>query len=183
MRRTLIDAGVDSVRKGKPFSAEGFLRASTGPLSPYFRGIIPDANGLGRLDPDRLKASWREDVTRIADHYGFNQDQRTKADAELKNSEHFADVWFHDRENAEKRLKYYHDLAAVQKRRLFPARATQAAQVFVQNRIIAPTLASGGTFKVPFVLRLMQWLPFLRRVPARVIAMGVRPEHVRTPNF
>ena len=72
------------------------------------------------------------------------------------------------------------DLAAVQKRRLFPARATQAAQVVVQNRIIAPTLASGGTLKVPFIVRLMQWLPFLRRVPARVIAMGVRPEHVRT---
>jgi 2-polyprenyl-6-methoxyphenol hydroxylase-like FAD-dependent oxidoreductase len=70
------------------------------------------------------------------------------------------------------------DLAAVQKRRLFPARATQAAQVFVQNRIIAPTLTSGGALKVPFVLKLMQWLPFLRRVPARVIAMGVRPEHV-----
>jgi 2-polyprenyl-6-methoxyphenol hydroxylase-like FAD-dependent oxidoreductase len=71
------------------------------------------------------------------------------------------------------------DLAAVQARRLFPARATQAAQVFVQNRIIAPTLSSGGALKVPFVVRLLQWLPFLRRVPARVIAMGVRPEHVR----
>jgi 2-polyprenyl-6-methoxyphenol hydroxylase-like FAD-dependent oxidoreductase len=75
------------------------------------------------------------------------------------------------------------DLAAVQARRLFPARATQAAQVFVQNRIIAPTLASDGTLKVPFILRLMQWLPFLRRVPARVIAMGVRPEHVHTPTW
>jgi 2-polyprenyl-6-methoxyphenol hydroxylase-like FAD-dependent oxidoreductase len=73
------------------------------------------------------------------------------------------------------------DLAAVQKRRLFPARATQAAQVVVQDRIIAPTLSSSGTLKVPFLLRLMQWLPFLRRVPARLIAMGVRPEHVRTP--
>jgi len=72
------------------------------------------------------------------------------------------------------------DLAAVQARRLFPARATQAAQVFVQNRIIAPTLSSGGELRVPFVLRLMQWLPFLRRLPARVIAMGVRPEHVHT---
>jgi len=72
------------------------------------------------------------------------------------------------------------DLAAVQKRRLFPARATQAAQVFVQNRIIAPTLASDGALEVPFVLKLMQWLPFLRRVPARLIALGVRPEHVHT---
>jgi uncharacterized membrane protein YphA (DoxX/SURF4 family) len=53
-------------------------------------------------------------VTRIEDHYGFDADRRAKADEELRASEHFADVWFHDRENAEKRLKYYHDLRAVQ---------------------------------------------------------------------
>jgi 2-polyprenyl-6-methoxyphenol hydroxylase-like FAD-dependent oxidoreductase len=73
------------------------------------------------------------------------------------------------------------DLAAVQARRLFPARATQAAQVFLQNRIIAPSLASAGSeLKVPFVVRLMQWFPVLRRLPARLIGMGVRPEHVHT---
>jgi hypothetical protein len=73
------------------------------------------------------------------------------------------------------------DLAAVQARRLFPARATQAAQVFLQDRIIAPSLANaGGRVKVPFIVRLMQWVPVLRRLPARLIALGVRPEHVRT---
>jgi 2-polyprenyl-6-methoxyphenol hydroxylase-like FAD-dependent oxidoreductase len=73
------------------------------------------------------------------------------------------------------------DLAAVESRRLFPARATQAAQVFLQNRIIAPSLAAaGGEIKVPFVVRLMQWFPILRRLPARLVGMGVRPEHVRS---
>jgi hypothetical protein len=38
----------------------------------------------------------------------------------------------------------------------------------------------GGEVRVPFVVRLMQWLPFLRRVPARLMGLGVRPEHVRT---
>ncbi len=76
------------------------------------------------------------------------------------------------------------DLAAVEARRLFPARATQAAQVFLQNRIIAPSLAAaGGPMKVPFVVRLMQWFPILRRLPARLMGLGVRPEHVRTPTF
>jgi 2-polyprenyl-6-methoxyphenol hydroxylase-like FAD-dependent oxidoreductase len=71
------------------------------------------------------------------------------------------------------------DLAAVQARRFFPARATQAAQVFLQNRIIAPSLAAaGGPMKMPFPLRLLQWFPILRRLPARLIALGVRPEHV-----
>ena len=69
---------------------------------------------------------------------------------------------------------------AVQARRLFPARATQAVQVFLQNRIIAPTLASGGVIEVPFIVRLLQWFPVLQRVPARAIALGVRPEHVHT---
>jgi uncharacterized membrane protein YphA (DoxX/SURF4 family) len=103
-----------STRKGKPFSAEGYLRASAGPLAPYFRGLVPDINGLAKLDPDRLKQGWREEVTRIEDHFSFDADQRAKADEELRNSEHFADVWSHDRENSEKRLKYYHDLRAVQ---------------------------------------------------------------------
>jgi len=76
------------------------------------------------------------------------------------------------------------DLAAVQRRRLFPARATQAMQVFLQNRIIAPTLSGtvpgGGPVKAPLLVHLMQWLPILRRLPARVMGMGFRPEHVRT---
>jgi 2-polyprenyl-6-methoxyphenol hydroxylase-like FAD-dependent oxidoreductase len=70
-------------------------------------------------------------------------------------------------------------LAAVQSRRLFPARATQAVQVFLQNGIIAPSLAAaGGRMKVPLFARLMQWFPVMRRLPARLIALGVRPEHV-----
>jgi len=74
------------------------------------------------------------------------------------------------------------DLAAVQARRLFPARATQAMQVFLQNRIIAPSLtgAAGGKVEVPLIVQLMQWFPMLRRLPARLMGLGVRPEHVRT---
>jgi 2-polyprenyl-6-methoxyphenol hydroxylase-like FAD-dependent oxidoreductase len=74
------------------------------------------------------------------------------------------------------------DLAAVQARRLFPVRATQAMQVFLQNRIIAPSLAgaAGGKMEVPFIFQLMQWFPILRRLPARLMGLGVRPEHVRT---
>jgi len=73
------------------------------------------------------------------------------------------------------------DLAAVQERRLFPARATQAMQLFLQNRVIAPSLyGKGGKMKVPVFMRLLQWFPILRRLPARLMGMGVRPEHVLT---
>jgi 2-polyprenyl-6-methoxyphenol hydroxylase-like FAD-dependent oxidoreductase len=73
------------------------------------------------------------------------------------------------------------DLAAVQGRRLFPARATQAMQVFLQKRVITPSLASrDGRMEVPLFMRLMAWFPLLRRLPARLLGVGVRPEHVRT---
>jgi 2-polyprenyl-6-methoxyphenol hydroxylase-like FAD-dependent oxidoreductase len=72
------------------------------------------------------------------------------------------------------------DLKRVQKRRTFPTRATQALQVFIQNRVIDPILHSGTAPKVPAVLRLAQHWPWLQRIPARLIGMGFRPEHVRT---
>src|SRR3954451_21662786 len=63
---------IESTHKaGKPFTAEPYLRNATGPLAPYFRGLVPDVNSLAKLDPDRRKASWREDVDRIAAHYHF----------------------------------------------------------------------------------------------------------------
>ncbi len=105
----------ESTRKGgKPFSAEPYLRNATGPLSPSFRGMLPDVNRLAVLDPVRLKAGWAADVERIANHYNFDQVQRDKAQAELRDSKTYADIWFQDKEKVEKRLKYSHDLGEVQ---------------------------------------------------------------------
>lgn len=71
------------------------------------------------------------------------------------------------------------DLAKVQSRRLFPTRLTQAAQVFMQDYVLSPILGSNEPDSVPFVLRLFKWFPVLRRIPARLIGIGVRPEHIR----
>jgi 2-polyprenyl-6-methoxyphenol hydroxylase-like FAD-dependent oxidoreductase len=70
-------------------------------------------------------------------------------------------------------------LAAVQRRREFPTRVTQRLQLLKQNRIIGPALANSATPRPPFFLRALQW-PLLRRLPGRLLALGVRPEHVRT---
>ena len=72
------------------------------------------------------------------------------------------------------------DLAAVQVYRMRPVRMTQAAQIFLQNRIIAPTLAGTGPIKVPWPARLLDRFALLRRLPARLMGMGVQPEHVKT---
>jgi 2-polyprenyl-6-methoxyphenol hydroxylase-like FAD-dependent oxidoreductase len=72
-------------------------------------------------------------------------------------------------------------LGAVQRRREFPTRITQRAQVLIQNRIIGRVLTTQAkAFSAPLPLRLMRRWPFLRRIPARLIGMGVRPEHVKT---
>jgi 2-polyprenyl-6-methoxyphenol hydroxylase-like FAD-dependent oxidoreductase len=74
------------------------------------------------------------------------------------------------------------DLAAVQRRRTLPTQLTQWLQVQVQKRIITRALAGTGPRRVPPVVRAFQMFPFLRRVPARLVGVGVRPEHVRTPD-
>src|SRR5579872_750400 len=71
------------------------------------------------------------------------------------------------------------DLQAVQERRQFPTRATQRMQVFVQNRVITPVLAGNRTVSVPWFLKLLRAFPLLRRIPARFVGLGARPEHVR----
>jgi len=72
-------------------------------------------------------------------------------------------------------------LDAVQRRRTFPMRVIQRMQVIVQNKLLSPALASRERPKPPFVMRLIRWFPVLGRIPARLIGIGVRPEHIRTP--
>ncbi len=71
-------------------------------------------------------------------------------------------------------------LARVQKRREWPTRATQWFQRTIQNRVIGPVLAGATQPKVPLPVKLMDWFPALRGIPARFIGIGVRPEHVQT---
>jgi 2-polyprenyl-6-methoxyphenol hydroxylase-like FAD-dependent oxidoreductase len=73
------------------------------------------------------------------------------------------------------------DLAAVQRRRNFPTRATQRMQVFMQNNLLSPVLASRQAPSPPWPLRLINRWPLLQRIPARLVGMGFRPEHVRLP--
>jgi 2-polyprenyl-6-methoxyphenol hydroxylase-like FAD-dependent oxidoreductase len=74
------------------------------------------------------------------------------------------------------------DLKAVQRRREFPTRATQRLQIFIQNGVIKRIFASARPLTAPWPVKLLQRWPRLRRIPARVIGMGFRPEHVRTPD-
>jgi 2-polyprenyl-6-methoxyphenol hydroxylase-like FAD-dependent oxidoreductase len=74
-------------------------------------------------------------------------------------------------------------LRLVQKRREFPARMTQKFQVFAHHRVLRPALSNKShrrTLSLPF--KLLNYFPALRRIPARMIGLGFRPEHVSTPD-
>jgi 2-polyprenyl-6-methoxyphenol hydroxylase-like FAD-dependent oxidoreductase len=70
------------------------------------------------------------------------------------------------------------DLAAVQRRRTFPTRMTQRLQVFIQENVLSRVLASRGTITPPWPVRLVSRCPMLQRIPARLVGIGIRPEHV-----
>jgi len=74
-------------------------------------------------------------------------------------------------------------LRQVQERRQLPARLTQALQVFIQKRVISAVLSLRTRPRAPLVAKLLNRLPWLRRIPARVVGMGFRPEHVESPEL
>ena len=74
-------------------------------------------------------------------------------------------------------------LQAIQARRDFPARMTQKIQLSMQNRIIGPALQSTRDPKPPWLLKWFDAFPILRRIPARLLALGIQPEHVQTPDI
>jgi 2-polyprenyl-6-methoxyphenol hydroxylase-like FAD-dependent oxidoreductase len=75
------------------------------------------------------------------------------------------------------------ELQSVQRRRELPTRITQRMQVILQNSVLVRTLQAKGPVKVPRVVHLLNRYPLLRRIPARLVGMGFRPEHVRTPDY
>jgi 2-polyprenyl-6-methoxyphenol hydroxylase-like FAD-dependent oxidoreductase len=72
------------------------------------------------------------------------------------------------------------DLAAVQRRRTLPMKVIQWIQVQIQERVLSAVLASTKTPPVPWPVKMLNRFPMLRRLPARLVGMGIRPEHVRT---
>ena len=74
------------------------------------------------------------------------------------------------------------DLEAVRKRRLFPVKVIQGIQVTIHNRVLKPRISGQqGKLATPWPLHLLDKSDWLRQWPARLIGLGVRPEHVHSP--
>ena len=155
-------------------------------LAPFLRDRVTELSGwnavsLLTVKVDRLRRWWRPGVLCIGDAahamspvggVGINLAiQDAVAAANLLGAKLAAGNLSDD------------DPEAIQRRRMFPTRATQRLQVLMQNMVIRRVLASTKPLTLPWPLKLMQRWPFLRRIPARVIGMGFRPEHVRTPDL
>jgi 2-polyprenyl-6-methoxyphenol hydroxylase-like FAD-dependent oxidoreductase len=73
-------------------------------------------------------------------------------------------------------------LHEVQDRRMFPTRVIQAGQKAAQDNVIGRVLKSRAPIrKAPFLVRMLDRFPILRRIPGRLIGLGVRRERVRSP--
>ncbi|MGE0061902.1 MAG: FAD-dependent oxidoreductase [Xanthobacteraceae bacterium] len=72
-------------------------------------------------------------------------------------------------------------LHAIEQRRLLPVRVIQRIQIVIQNRIISGILKSRKRPTPPWPLKLLNWFPVLRRLPAYLVGVGIRTEHIRTP--
>jgi 2-polyprenyl-6-methoxyphenol hydroxylase-like FAD-dependent oxidoreductase len=79
----------------------------------------------------------------------------------------------------QKGVPKFSDLRRVQARREFPTRVIQSIQVAAQDRLLAPTLKMMQTPRPPLPVRLLDAWPWARQFPARLVGLGVRPEHVR----
>jgi 2-polyprenyl-6-methoxyphenol hydroxylase-like FAD-dependent oxidoreductase len=70
------------------------------------------------------------------------------------------------------------DLRAVQRRREMAAKLTQALQLFIQSKVIGRVLVNGNSPLLGRLPGLLRLLPFLPRIPGRLVGLGFRPEHL-----
>jgi 2-polyprenyl-6-methoxyphenol hydroxylase-like FAD-dependent oxidoreductase len=76
------------------------------------------------------------------------------------------------------------DLDGVRARRLWPTKATQAAQLAIQDNVLVPVMSGANAgLAVPLPMRVVTAVPLLQRLMARLLGMGVRPEHVHSPEL
>ncbi len=158
------------------------FRTIIGGLAPFLRGRLDEIDSWGKValltvEVDRLRRWWRPGLLCIGDAaHAMSPIGGVGINLAVQDAVAAANILAHPLRNATLTDDKLRD---VQRRREFPTRVTQGLQLILQNNIIGPALA-GKRPKAPLFLKLMQ-LPLLRRIPGRLLALGIRPEHIRTP--
>ena len=172
--------GIDQV-KAKGLDA---FRASVAEMSPYLTDRVGELKSwddvkLLTVTVDRLRQWWRPGLICIGD----------SAHAMSPIGGVGVNVAVQDAVAAANRLAAPlkvgkvtdADLRAIEQRRMLSVRFTQWLQLTIQKRVITRVLASQQRPKPPLLFKLFGMFPVFRRIPARLLGLGIRPEHVRTP--
>jgi 2-polyprenyl-6-methoxyphenol hydroxylase-like FAD-dependent oxidoreductase len=157
------------------------FRESTGDISPFLRGRLHEIDGWDKVklltvEVDRLRQWYRPGLICIGDAaHAMSPIGGVGINLAVQDAVAAANILAEPLRNGTVTLE---TLKQVQQRREFPARVTQRLQIIMQNNLIGPALASKSKRpKAPLFMKIMQW-PLLRRIPGRLIAVGVRPEHI-----
>lgn len=171
--------GFDSVKR----SGIAAFRAAIVSLSPFLRDRMDEIKGwddvkLLTVAVDRLPCWYKQGLVCIGDAaHAMSPIGGVGINLAIEDAVAAANILA---EPLRRRAVTLDHLKQIQERREFPTRVTQRLQVFIQNNVIGPVLESTQRPKPPWAMRLVDIFPFLRRIPARLIGMGVRPEHVQT---
>ena len=105
-------AKIFEVTEGPTFTSEDYLRNSSGPFAERFRAMVPDADSRYKLDAERVKNAWTEEMHRVGNHYGFVGEQQDLAAKALVAKEKVIDAYLTDPETIKKIKTYFDDLSA-----------------------------------------------------------------------
>jgi 2-polyprenyl-6-methoxyphenol hydroxylase-like FAD-dependent oxidoreductase len=157
------------------------FRAAIVKLAPYVRDTVQDVRGwddvkLLTVRVDRLVDWFRPGLLCIGDSaHAMSPVGGVGINLAIQDAVAAANVLFQPLRQGQLALDH---LRRIQQRREWPTRVTQWLQVAVQRRIIARVLVETRPLKPPFAVRLLAKVPFLRRIPARIVGLGIRPEHI-----
>ncbi|MDQ2858242.1 MAG: FAD-dependent oxidoreductase [Candidatus Eremiobacteraeota bacterium] len=158
------------------------LRAQVAALAPFLRDRLPELRDwddvkLLTVTVDRLRRWYRDGMLCIGDAaHAMSPVGGVGINLAIQDAVAAANVLARPLRGAGARR---HHLRAIERRRQLPTKLTQAMQLFVQNRLLRPLLATRNIVKPPLLLRVVAAVPALRRIPARIIGVGFRPERPR----
>jgi 2-polyprenyl-6-methoxyphenol hydroxylase-like FAD-dependent oxidoreductase len=159
------------------------FQAQLARLAPFLRDRVEELADWEQIKlltvmVDRLKRWWRPGLLCIGDSaHAMSPIGGVGINLAIQDAVAAANVLA---KPLQKRGAADHELAAVQKRREFPTRATQRMQILIQNNVIKRVLRS-SRIEAPWLLKVVDRWPLLQRIPARLVGIGFRPEHVETP--
>ena len=174
----VIAKGQFEEMRRQPFET---FRAAIVQLAPYAGDSVQELRGwddvkLLTVRVDRLLEWFRSGLLCIGDSaHAMSPVGGVGINLAIQDAVAAANVLFEPLRDGQLALDH---LRRIQKRREWPTRVTQGLQVAVQRRIIARVLVETGPLKPPLAVRLLAKIPYLRRIPARIVGLGIRPEHV-----